>query len=138
MSRASMSVHGRHPSWNQRGAELTEHAFKKMLRSDAAIKQKFRCIYCNDRMEREAVTAEHALPASKGGATDRKNIKGCCRPCNRAKGNGSEAWFRRALNGPSIPLGDPAVTAAYIRFRLNRAVDRVEKKIRAYVGMPKP
>lgn len=113
----------------------TAHTFKKMLRSDATIDQRFRCIYCCEQMTLKSTTAEHLIAKSRGGALDRKNIKGACEPCNKAKGSGNASWFRRVLHQREIPLDDPLLTAAFIRFRLNRRLQRAEKRICAYVGM---
>ncbi len=114
---------------------ISEHMFKKMYRAEATIEQRFRCIYCRQIVTLKTVTAEHVQPVSKGGATDRKNIKGACDLCNGAKGNETEAGFRRILHAGTIPLGNPALTAAFIRFRLNSRVERAEKRIRRFVGM---
>jgi hypothetical protein len=126
----------KHGCATQEHLERTAHAFKKMVRSDAVIEQRRHCIFCRDPMTFATATAEHMLPRSKGGATDRKNIKASCEPCNFAKGNGTDAWMRRVLHGAEIPTDDPAMTAAYIRHRLNRKVERSEKRIRVFVGMP--
>lgn len=113
----------------------TERMFTKMLRSDAAAQQREKCTYCREKMA--AVTAEHLQPRSRGGSTVRKNIKAACVPCNRAKGNGTEASFRRTLHQgiQDIPRGDMSVTLAWIRFRLNRRIERAEKRICAFVGL---
>lgn len=125
----------KHSCATQGHLDRTAHAFKKMIRSDAVIEQKGHCIFCRDQMTFSTATAEHMTPRSKGGSTDRKNIKASCDPCNKAKGNGSDAWMRRILHGAEIPTDDPEMTAAYIRHRLNRRVEKSEKRIRTLVGM---
>ena len=115
--------------------QKAEHMFLKMFRSEATSEQKFRCVYCQDRMTITTATADHLLPRSLGGGTQRDNIKGACVACNRAKGNRTDAWFRRVLNQPSIPLDDKGITEAYIRFRINRRVGKAEKRIRQFAGM---
>jgi HNH endonuclease len=114
---------------------ISEHMFKKMYRAESAIEQRFRCIYCRQVITLKTVTAEHAQPLSKGGGTDRKNIKGACDLCNWAKANKTEAEFRRILHSGGIPLGNPAIMSAYIRFRINSRVERAEKRIKRFVGM---
>jgi 5-methylcytosine-specific restriction endonuclease McrA len=111
----------------------TERMFLKMLRSDAKIEQKSRCVYCKERMT--VATAEHLTPRSKGGQTVRENIKAACFACNAAKSNGSPAWFRRILHQNDIPLGDTGITAAWVRRRLNTRIERAEKRIKRAVGM---
>ncbi len=126
----------KHKCASEKQLRQSEHMFTKMLRSDATINQNFRCIYCRCVMLLGTATAEHAVPRSRGGHTDRKNIKGACGPCNVAKSNGTEAWFRRVLHAGELPKNDPALLSAYIRFRINSRVERAEKKIRRAVGMP--
>jgi hypothetical protein len=134
-TRLTIRESGKHYWATKTVLDQTEDMFRKMLRSDATIEQRFRCIYCRDVLTLKTTTAEHAQPRSRGGSTERKNIKGACSPCNNAKGNCTDAWFRRVLHAGEIPLYDRALTAAYIRFRLNRRVERAEKRIRAFVGM---
>jgi len=130
-----MRVKGKkHGCATQEHLDKTAHVFKKMLRADAVIEQKGHCVFCRSPMTFVTATAEHMTPKSKGGATDRKNIKASCDDCNKAKGNGSDAWMRRVLHCGEIPLDDPAMTAAYIRRRLNMRVEKAEKRIRQAIG----
>src|SRR5262245_50230080 len=129
MSNTRLNRNWTHKYADEQQMAWTERMFKRAYKSDAVVNQRFRCVYCFERMTMQAATAEHAVPRSRGGTTDRKNIKGACSACNLAKGNGSEAWMRRVLNGPDIPLDDKLMTAAYIRFRINRRADKAEKRI---------
>jgi 5-methylcytosine-specific restriction endonuclease McrA len=113
--------------------EKTERIFKQMLRGDAAVMQKSRCCYCKDIMLRP--TAEHLQPKSRGGSTERKNVRAACEPCNSAKSNGSEAWFRRTLHERDMPLHDTPMAMAWIRYRLNLRIERAEKRICKFAGM---
>ena len=112
-----------------------ERAFTRMYRWDALGEQKMRCIYCRDRITRDNATADHLVPRSRGGTTAKKNIRAACKPCNEAKGNGNPTWFRDRLHAPIIPLGDTSLTCAWIRFRLNRRVEKAERRICRAVGM---
>lgn len=123
----------KHVNATPRNMAATERMFVRMLRSDAVIEQKSRCVYCKDRMT--VPTAEHLTPRSKGGRTERGNVKAACYPCNVSKGNGTDSWFRRILHQKEIPLGDMGITSAWIRRRLNTCVQRAEKRIKRAVGM---
>ena len=49
------------------------------------------CSYCGFEMHTpEEITADHVIPLSKGGASNRSNIVPCCRDCNVKKG--SDVW----------------------------------------------
>lgn len=111
----------------------TERMFLRMLREDARIAQKSRCCYCKDIMD--VVTAEHLTPRSRGGQTERKNIKAACPACNLAKGNGTDSWFRGLLHRRELPIGDTGLSMAWVRRRLNVRVQRAEKRIKRAVGM---
>ncbi len=134
-NRGSLKDFGGKHYASQEEMRAAERMFTRVFRADATVKQRFRCIYCKCVMLMDDTTAEHAQPKSRGGATDRQNIKGACSLCNKAKGNGTEAWFRRILHGSMIPCDDPALRDAFIRFRLNSRVERAEKRIRRFVGM---
>lgn len=44
------------------------------------------CCYCGRRFGRSALTREHIIPVSRGGANSWTNCATCCRGCNGAKG----------------------------------------------------
>lgn len=60
--------------------------------------QKGRCWLCGQRMvkkrgEFNTVTVDHILPLSRGGTHSKKNLKGACKLCNKARGNKLPAEF---------------------------------------------
>ena len=112
-----------------------DQMFARMFREDALAAQRMRCVFCKDKITRANATADHLVPRSRGGRTERNNIRAACRPCNDAKSNGNPTWFRDVLHGPRIPLGDRRLTAAWVRFRLNRRLERAERRICRAVGM---
>lgn len=113
----------------------TDRVFVRMYREEALAGQRMRCVFCKDKITRVNATADHLVPRSRGGRTERKNIRAACKPCNDAKSNGNPTWFRDVLNGPGIPLGDLRLGKAWIRFRLNRRFEKAERRICRAVGM---
>lgn len=124
---------GKHTSATTWQLSRTETMFRKMYRADAKVEQKSRCVYCKDWMI--VATAEHLQPRNRGGSTVRKNIKAACQPCNTAKGNGTDSWFKNLLHQRDMPLHETALAMAWIRFRLNGRIQRSEKRIRKLIGM---
>ena len=110
-----MSSFDRNPVATARHFVQVDRMFARMYRSDALADQKMRCVYCKERITR-------------------KNIKAACQPCNLAKGSMSEGLFRDILHSASIPSGI-RLACAWVRFRLNRRVEKAERRICRAVGM---
>lgn len=53
--------------------------------SDGHIKG-VKCPHENEKLELEVMEADHIVPWSKGGKTEKDNCQMLCRECNRAKG----------------------------------------------------
>ena len=49
---------------------------KEILKSDPT------CAYCGNKSS----TVDHVVPRARGGSNNRKNLVGCCFPCNNLKG----------------------------------------------------
>ncbi len=130
-----MSNFDRNPAVGARHFDDVDRMFARMYRSDSLADQKMRCSYCKERLTRTNATADHLTSRKDGGRTTRKNIKAACRDCNLAKGSRTDGWFRDVLHSSSIPLGFPLLTAAWVRFRLNRRVEKAERRICRAVGM---
>lgn len=64
-----------------------------------------KCYYCgkkfskNFKFSSEKFTFDHAIPISKGGTNDVKNLRVCCLHCNSQKNNMSEQEFFLKKNG---------------------------------------
>lgn len=48
-------------------------------------RDRLRCAYCGERFGERSLTAEHILPASRGGPWSWMNLVSACAPCNRRK-----------------------------------------------------
>lgn len=66
----------------RRGAPKVRFSRKNVLSRDG-----HRCQYCGEVFEASALTLDHVVPRSKGGATSWTNIVTACRPCNHRKGD---------------------------------------------------
>ena len=111
-----------------------DRAFVRAFRTDDWAKRGGKCAYCRERLQRADVTGDHVVPRSKGGATHRGNIKAACEDCNKLKSSQSEKLFKRQIRTlpekPSLPL-----MLAHIRLRLNKRIERAERRILASVGL---
>ncbi len=58
---------------------------RKITRRAVFARDRWTCQYCGS--ERGALTVDHVIPRSKGGASSWENIVACCAPCNRRKGD---------------------------------------------------
>jgi 5-methylcytosine-specific restriction endonuclease McrA len=58
---------------------------RKITRRAVFARDRWTCQYCGS--ERGALTVDHVIPRSKGGASTWDNIVTCCAPCNRRKGD---------------------------------------------------
>lgn len=54
-------------------------------RTNVFLRDRFKCQYCG--ADDAALTFDHVVPRSKGGATNWTNIVACCDRCNLLKGN---------------------------------------------------
>lgn len=116
---------------------VDERKWQQMFRASAATEQLGRCKYCGEALTRETISADHAVPRSKGGPTSRQNIKAACIPCNMAKGSMSVAEFMEAIARP--PEGASIhIWLAWSRRRLRIRVDRFRDRLSRAVGMVLP
>jgi len=56
------------------------------------------CPYCGDTITFKTFSADHAQPTSRGGPHALANIIVCCKRCNSAKGDMTEAEYRQLLS----------------------------------------
>ena len=52
-----------------------------------AEEQNDKCYYCECKLTKKNITADHKIPTSKSGTDDYKNIVAACFSCNRDKGD---------------------------------------------------
>lgn len=74
-----------------------------MLTREALSAQSGRCFYCKDPLQQSDATAEHLIPRSRRGPTDRKNIKAACFRCNNVKADMHEGTFFKLIDGKKPP-----------------------------------
>ncbi len=56
------------------------------LRYEILRRDKFRCVLCGISREDSKLEVDHIKPVSKGGKTERSNLRTLCNRCNRGKG----------------------------------------------------
>lgn len=71
------------------------------------------CQYCGSEIDRSTGTVDHIVPASLGGAYDPDNLRACCIPCNRTKGDRSTEWFRMHLAIANTSYGNVITIEQY-------------------------
>ena len=55
------------------------------------------CYYCDTKLTIKNISADHKQPASLGGDNSIQNTRLICNPCNRAKGELTEAQYTNLL-----------------------------------------
>ncbi|MBX3270821.1 MAG: HNH endonuclease [Sandaracinaceae bacterium] len=58
----------------------------RFSRGQVLARDGYRCQYCGEQAPLRALTLDHVLPRSRGGATSWTNVVTACRPCNAHKG----------------------------------------------------
>lgn len=56
-------------------------------RGNIALRDRYRCQYCEITLEKSEVTLDHVIPVAKGGKTAWDNIVAACQTCNHSKGD---------------------------------------------------
>lgn len=59
----------------------------RFSKSNVFLRDRFKCQYCGDKLEKRDCTLDHVLPISHGGKTTFENTVTACSPCNAGKGN---------------------------------------------------
>ncbi len=84
-------------------------------KKNVLIRDRYACVYCGRK--EKALTIDHVIPQSRGGATDFDNCVACCRLCNTRKGartpNEAHMPMRRRAYQPTI--------AEFIQMRLRQS-----------------
>jgi 5-methylcytosine-specific restriction endonuclease McrA len=73
----------------------------KFSRFNMALRDHFKCQYCNIEVDYENSTIDHVIPRSKGGKTTWDNVVTCCTKCNSAKGSRTDVKPRRTPTEPN-------------------------------------
>jgi 5-methylcytosine-specific restriction endonuclease McrA len=114
-------------------SRVSESAWTKVYRTEALAEQGNGCAYCFAPLTAKCATADHKKARSKGGTTEKENIKAACAPCNTAKGSNSEAAFKRRIKNPE-PGDSILIWLAWSRRRIWLATRRACKRIAESVG----
>lgn len=115
-------------------SHVSEQAWLRAYRSDAATKQNGRCCYCRSELTRDTISADHKVPRAEGGKTTRENIKAACSECNLAKGKRSSASFMSLVKNPTTGTSQ-RIYRAWMRRKVNLAVERSCKRLRKAFGL---
>jgi 5-methylcytosine-specific restriction endonuclease McrA len=59
----------------------------KLTRGNLYLRDRYRCVYCNERLPARELTYDHVIPRAQGGRTEWENVVTACRACNHRKGN---------------------------------------------------
>jgi len=108
-----------------------EYQGMNWIRQDARLAVYLRdglaCAWCGDSVENgAALSLDHVLPHSQGGANGATNLVTACKRCNSSRGNRSVAAFARAV----AEYLDHGVTAAEIVAHVRNAARRSIKEHR--------
>lgn len=80
----------------QKGRDPRRYASTALKRKVLA-RDLWLCHWCGRPVTMETGVADHLLPWKLGGPTTLVNLVASCRPCNRAKGNMTEAEVRERM-----------------------------------------
>jgi 5-methylcytosine-specific restriction endonuclease McrA len=59
----------------------------RFSKQNVFLRDGYRCVYCENRVDRKTATLDHVLPVSHGGKTTFENTVTACADCNSKKGN---------------------------------------------------
>jgi len=59
----------------------------RFSKQNVFLRDGYRCVYCEEDLNRKTATLDHVLPSSHGGKTVWENCVTACGPCNASKGN---------------------------------------------------
>lgn len=113
---------------------LRDHILKRMYRQDALKKQGGKCLYCTRPLRSYEVTAEHNIPRSRGGMTEKENIDAACETCNKEKGSYTKAEFNRAIHEPNLKRDPWDLYLAAASIRLRKQTEKACRNLRKMVG----
>lgn len=120
-----------HPSTRE---GFYETATRRILKAEALKKQGGKCLYCTEPLLLSVATAEHRIPISRGGLTEKNNIDAACEPCNKLKGSYTKAEFNQSIHNPDYARDPWDLYLTGMDIRMKRRTELACKRIRAMVG----
>ena len=90
----------------------TPHERARAYAREALKYQDGKCIYCDEPLTPEKMTADHLIPKSAGGKAERGNIAACCKQCNTCKGSTMPFTFPAPSLPSSISFGRQTKSAS--------------------------
>lgn len=113
-----------------------EAMWLRLYRSEAHARQRGKCAYCLSPMRKPNATADHVNPISRGGRTEKDNIRAACFACNNAKRSHGHKAFSKLIGGRRVPDAPYyGIWRAWMRRRLNTRIEEAERRILALVGL---
>jgi 5-methylcytosine-specific restriction enzyme A len=94
---------GRLDRFRRPGRQETDKHRASLYRSQGQ-----RCNYCGVRLDIKYMEVDHKVPPGKGGSNERRNLQVLCSPCNKRKGDATDAAFRRRYGLRAASEGPPA------------------------------
>jgi hypothetical protein len=105
----------------------TEKAFYRLNRDRKLREQRFKCYYCECKLDYKTATVDHIIPLKDTGRYHRDdNTVVACVPCNSSKGHQSMAEFTgETVSVPKLPR-----QFRYDKSPLGKAMERIETRIK--------
>ncbi len=118
----------------QKREGIKDNLLRRMYKAEALDKQNGKCLYCTAPMSIREATAEHKVPVSRGGLTEKSNIDAACETCNKIKNRFLKPDFNRAIHEPNLLRDGWDLHFAGIEIRMRRRAELACRRIRAMVG----
>jgi 5-methylcytosine-specific restriction endonuclease McrA len=84
---------------------LTEYQKNKTTvrfsKQNIFLRDGYKCVYCNDSVNKRTATLDHILPTSHGGKTTWENCATACATCNSRKGNDKRIKPKKLFGKPN-------------------------------------
>ncbi len=100
-----------------------------MRRERIFARDDYRCVYCGERFEPEALTVDHVQPRMRGGDHSGGNLVTACGGCNARKGGLRLADFLRA---------DPVAREHFFTLATPHIWPRILRTVRDELDRPVP
>lgn len=113
----------------KRELEYQERIWKRVYTLDNWRENNACCVYCGVKIKIKQLTADHVVPRSKGGITEKKNIKAACYECNVVKSSMSVADFMNKITNPS-PKDSIDIHLIHFRWKLEQRLKKLDQLFR--------